>query len=139
MVQGCGLSVACRPFLDSFPSDIVNRDLYLGRVFGADGKPFEDWVTFRGKNRLIVRGNKHAAVRKCVDCGRDVYFAMGTKYLYPQPSAAATIFESGGGGGIIVDERFLSSVDLDSWRMLDVQPLPVLNEPLDGLGELSNA
>ena len=137
-VQGCGLGVAYKPFLDRFPIDVVSRELYIGRVFGPDGQLLPDWVTIRGKNRLIVRGTAHAGVRKCDQCGRDVYFAIGKKYLYPRPPDFVTIFESSGGGGIVVLESLLETIDVAGWRTLDIEVLPVVDEPADGFGELSN-
>lgn len=138
-VNGCGLSVAYKPFLERLPIDVVQRDLYLGRVFGPDGEQLADWVTFRGKKRLIIRGSKHAGVRVCEQCGRDVYFAMGKKYLYPEPQDDVAIFESGGGGGLVLPKDLFFQLDLGKWPKLRIDELPVLDEPMDGLGELNNA
>jgi hypothetical protein len=139
IVQGCGLTLVYRPFLEKLPTDAVSRDLYLGRVFASDGMESEEWVTVRSRRRLIVRGSKHAGVRKCDQCGRDVYFAMGEKYLYPEPPNDVAIFESSGGGGLIVANELFTALDLSNWPKLDIETLPVVVEPKDGFGELLNS
>jgi hypothetical protein len=137
-VQGCGLSIIYAPFLDRFPVDIVQRDLHLGHVYGPDRQQLEDWLTFRGRRRVIVRGSEHAGVRKCEQCNRDVYFAMGKKYLHLQPPKHIRIFERGGGGGIVVRDDMYSQLDIGKWPKLRIDKLPVLDEPTDGFGILAN-
>src|SRR5689334_10357875 len=103
-ISGCSLTIVKRTFLHKFSADLVHRDLDIGRVFGPRGDELLEWATLRGKTRLIVRGTDHVACRRCPLCGRDVYFALGRKYLYPEPRGSATIFERSGGGGIIIPE-----------------------------------
>lgn len=138
-IGGCGLSVVYKPFLDRLPAHLIERDLYLGRVYNIDGSLIDDWVTYRGKRRLIIRGTKEAGYRTCTDCGRHVYFAMGKKYLYPKPPDDVTIFERAGGGGFIIPQDLFTQLDLGKWRKLSIDKLPVLDVPTDGLGELSHA
>ena len=49
-VVACFLPIAYRPFLDKFPRDVIERDLYLGPVYGPDGRLLSDWVTFRAQS-----------------------------------------------------------------------------------------
>lgn len=137
MISGCTVGIARKDFLFCFGEDIVRQHLYLGHVFGPDGHPLENWVTFVGRHRIIVRGSKNAGVRRCSECGRNVYFAMGELYLYPQPPAGVLIFDAGN-GGLVVTEELVRRIKLNKWRKLDCRRLPVLDYPLDGLVELKS-
>jgi hypothetical protein len=135
IVNGCGLPIAYKPFLDEFPSDTVRRDLYLGQVYGPGRRLLTDWVTFRGRRRLIIRGSKNVGHRKCSECGRDVYFATGARYLYPEPPSDAALFESDC-FGLILAQDLVPHGELGKWSKLRIDRLPVLQSPKDALGEL---
>jgi hypothetical protein len=135
MISGCGVGIVRKDFLFSFGEDFVRQHLYLGQVFAPDNRPLEGWVTFVGRHRVIVRGSKNAGVRRCAACGRNVYFAMGQLYLYPEPPPDIAIFDAGN-GGLVVSEALIERVNLNAWRKLDCTKLPVLGLPKDGLHEL---
>ena len=129
------LGVAYKPFLDRLPADAVKTDLFLGPIYGPNGKLLQDWVTYRGRKRLIIRGNMNVTCRKCPECYRDLYFAMGDKYLYPAPRGDAVLYESDR-CGLIVRLELFETLDLGKWRKISIHRLKVLDEPNDGLGEL---
>jgi len=158
VIFGFGVVLAQWSFLLRLGADRVSRALNLGRVFGPDGSPWDDWVTVRGKRRLIVRGGpEHAGNRVCPECGRNCYFAMGTSYLYPQPPSDVEIFESSGFGLIIPDSVAkevgigskvgrIQGVEVLDWPGVSVkgkrghllvERLKVMPEPNDGLPPLS--
>jgi hypothetical protein len=134
-VYGFGIPLAHKDFLFSFGEDIVVRDLFLGRVFLSNGKPLDDWVTFRGRYQLIIRGTRNVSYRQCTECARYVYFAMGPRYLYPAPPVDAAMFESDL-SGLIVSRELFDRVVLDRWEKLVCERLPVLTAPKDGLSQL---
>jgi hypothetical protein len=109
--------MASMAFLDALGTDLIQRDLYLGRVYGPDGQELREWATLRGKHRLTVRGTKNVSYRRCAQCGRDVYFAMGKKYLYPGPPPDIAIFESDLCGLVLTEETFLRA-GVETWRGL---------------------
>jgi hypothetical protein len=135
MVSGCGLGVARKDFLFSFGENLVRQHLYLGHVFGPDKRPLDNWMTFIGRHRIIVRGSRNAGVRRCSECGRNVYFAMGPLYLYPEPPPDIAIFDAGN-GGLVINGDLVRRVNLNAWRQLDCTKLTVLASPKDGLHEL---
>jgi len=137
-VFGDAVTVAYKPFLMRFTERLVERDLYLGRVYGPKGNLITDWVTIRGRKRLIIRGTKEAGFRRCDQCGQDVYSALDHTYLYPQPPNDIVIFERAGGGGLIVPEEMFSVLDISEWHQLYIDELQVMDPPPDGLGELPN-
>jgi len=136
---GDAVTVIYLPFLQKFPQALVDRDLYVGRVYGPKGKLIPDWATIHGRKRLIIRGTDDAGVRRCDECGRDVYFSLDGLFLYPQPPDDVAIFEVAGGAGLIVREELFNTIDIGKWHTLRILRLPVIDPPPDGLGELPNA
>lgn len=136
-VSGCGIALARRDFLEALGSERVQTDLMLGTVTGPSGEVIPDWLTVRGRRRLIVRGSKHVSYRRCEFCGRHVYFAMGTRYLFPAPDLAASIFESD--LSLVVIPDVLKEVSLGRWPKLGIERLKVLHKPKDSLGDLLQA
>jgi hypothetical protein len=130
-----GVGLVHRELLDLIGEDLARRELYLGRVFGNRGNEVADWVTFRGRNRVIVRGSKDAEYRTCKRCGRNIYHATGKRYLYPAPPSEATIFESDL-SGLVLPPDVYDRVATRKWRKLGVDKLPVLDQPTDGLGTI---
>lgn len=134
-VVGWGVPIISKSLLDVLGNELVQRSLYLGHVYGPDGKELAEWATFRGKNRLIVRGSKHAGVRRCEECGRDVYFAMDKKCLYPAPPPGVELFESDMCGLVLSEEVFYRS-GVAKRRGIWIDRLGVAKVPSDSLGEL---
>jgi hypothetical protein len=134
-VTGAGPPIVHRELLEVIGADIVGRDLYIGRVFGKGGKEIRDWVTARGRRRVILRGTTGAGYRLCPMCGRTLYSATGAPYLYPAPPADATVFESDL-FGIVVPHEIYERAAAKKWRRLDITKLPILDPPPDGLGVL---
>jgi ferredoxin len=136
MVSGCTVGIAKKDFLFSFGERVARHNFHLGQVF-SDERLLDDWVTFIGHNTIIVRGSENATVRRCAECGRNVYFAVGSLYLYPQPPKNVAVFDSGN-GGLVMTEALVHRIKLNEWRKLDCTRLPVLDVPKDGLIELKN-
>jgi hypothetical protein len=131
---GYGVPIAKREFLQGL-GPAVSRDLFLGDVILDNGEKVTDWVTFRGRTRLIIRGTKHVSHRVCSACGRDIYFAMGNRYLFPTPRNGLSLFESDLFGLIVPDDYF-GQLSLQKWRGLEIEKLRVASSPKDGFGEL---
>ena len=134
-ISGCGLGIAKKKFLFSFGEEVVRQHLYLGSVYGPKANLLEDWITFVGRERIIVRGSKSAGVRSCTECGRNAYFATGQLYLYPMPRAGVQIFDAGS-GALVVTEELAGRINLKDWRKLDCTKLHVVDVPNDGFVDL---
>lgn len=133
-----GVCVVKKQFLGSFDKALVQRDLYLGRVLGAEGMEFADLVTIRGVCRVVIRGRHTVKHRYCPNCGRLIYFSERRgRYLWPSPPSDHSLFEIW--GGLLVSEPCFRKVTLGSWKKLGVEKLPVLDSPNDGLGALQGA
>lgn len=132
----CGVPIARKDFLFSFGEDLVRRDLFLGRVYNPDGKEATELVTFRGKYRVLVRGQKHVSHRICLECGRTRCSSMiGGRYVYPKPPEGVSLFESQLWGLVMPDEVF-RRIDLRQWQEVTHEVLHVPEFPPDGLLDL---
>jgi hypothetical protein len=138
----CGLGLVYTPFLEQLGWENVERDLHLGRAINYKGKLVDDWVTFNPRRRVIVRGsddpkneNSRAGYRICVECGRTLYGAYGTPYLFPGPPADAEIIGKRTSTLIIPDYLFFK-LEIPNKAKIAVDRLEVLGEPLDGFGVL---
>jgi len=134
-VNGCGVILARRDFVDALGQAYVQANLLLGSVTGPAGETMTDWLTVRARHRVIVRGSKNVSHRCCDVCGRHVYFAMGGRYLFPAPPAEASICETDLYGLLVIPDVF-DSVALARWPKLGMEKLRVLAQPKDSLGEL---
>jgi hypothetical protein len=134
-ISGCGLLLAHHHLLEAFSAENVASDLMLGTVKDLSGDIMSDWVTVRGQRRLIVRGSDDVSYRRCNVCGRHVYFAMGEKYLFPEPPTNVSIFESSL-GLVVTRDAIDDDVVFEGWPNLEVKRLKVLAVPKDSLGDL---
>jgi hypothetical protein len=135
LVWGGGVGLIHQDLIDCIGPEIVKRDLYLGRVTGDRGNEILEWSTFHGRRGVIIRGSKDARCRTCDQCSRPVYSAMGKRYLCPAPPENFTILESDI-HGLVVPQDIYERIVVRKWRLLGIEKLPVLDEPLDGLGPL---
>jgi hypothetical protein len=131
------LGLAHRRFFEQLGAGVVAAHLHLGRVFDRHSRLIDDWVTYRGKHLLVVRGMDHVGSRTCQTCGRNLYFATGQRYLHPTPPADIPLFQSDL-LGLIMPAELLEQVALTRGmrRNVRIEKLPVLNSPPDGLGDI---
>ncbi|WP_147450683.1 hypothetical protein [Rhodophyticola porphyridii] len=133
------VAFARRDFLERMGQDVIREYLYLGELRNCDGDLLEDWVTFRGKNRILLRGRKRVhkgktvtGYRCCDTCGAIMYHGEAPHYLCPAPPAGVRILE-GGAGTLVVTRDLFEKLSPKKSRDLDFYQLPVLEEPLDDL------
>lgn len=129
------LGLVHRKFLAELDNNVVARDLILGRVFLESGRCVDDWHTFRSRVRIIVRGSKNAGFRVCDECHQVCYSATGKRYLYPEPPTDCEIFESDL-AGLVFRSELVEHIDFGKYCKLQVDRLPILDPPPDGLGVL---
>lgn len=136
-----GIDFARRDFLSLLGEENVARDLMLGTLYGPSGAPIKDWVTVRGRHRVIVRGSvkkgfeHYVGTRVCEECGNRLYFAYPPNYLYPAPNPNAAILQSDL-GGLIVRPDLIAHLDLKRKKGFGIEKLKVLDKSRDGLGVL---
>jgi len=135
-ISGCGIGVAHKDLLFALGEDVVRECLYIGRLFSKSGRLMKNWITFNGKQKILVRGSKMVSYRKCSDCGRYAYFSMDPHYLYPQPPTGFSIFDMVN-GGLVVTEDLAQKITINRWRKFSCDKLAVLDKPLDGIEELT--
>lgn len=134
IIMGVGVGIIQDEFLDALGHSIARQYLFLGRVYGPDGKLIERFMTFRGKQTLIIRGNEKSSYRKCEVCGRDIYFAMGKKYLLGDIPSGIPIFGSLS-NQLIVNEDVYQKIKNIKWKSLFIYKLGNSNFKFDGKGD----
>ena len=132
-VNGCGVVLVHRDLLEMLGAVTIKADLLVGKVGSPAGK-LSDWMTVRGRRRVIIRGSQNVTYRRCESCGRHVYFATGERYLFPTPEGESLIYESDL-YGLVVEPSVVAGRPLSRWPRLGVEVLKVLSEPRDSLGE----
>lgn len=128
-VSGCGVPIARRHLLQELAGEALETDLWLGRVLGADDEEQTEWVTFRGRHPLIVRGSRNVSHRVCGECGRNVYFAMGSRYLCPPPPGGIKVFET----DLLGLAVFGQVITRRPWPSIALETLPIREHAADGL------
>lgn len=130
-VYGVGIGVIRRDFLQLLGDESIRNDLLLGKVFDANGREVPEYATFRGRTRLMIRGNEQSGYRRCEVCGRHIYSPMGKFYVLSEAPGGRLIYESQI-QGLIVGECTAEVVRQKKWKELAVRKLPVLDTPQDG-------
>ena len=134
-VQGCSNGgVAKKRLLESLDPEVV-ASLVLGAIIADDDRILPDVVTYRARERIVVRGQKHTSHRVCSECGAICYFAMDQSYLFPAPDPDVVVFESGFSGLVIRGDHF-SRERLLKLPGVRIAELEVVDEPRDGLAAL---
>lgn len=135
-VDGGFPGLICKKLREQLPPSVIDSCLLLGKVIEPSGKKIAEWNSFQGHHRVIIRGTTHVSSRRCGECERICYFAMGKRYLFPPPNPAVELFESDLAGLVMRKELFLS-LNLGGWKKFQVDRLAVPTEPPDGLGILT--
>lgn len=131
-IWGAGIGVAQWEFLAAFGEDRIKKNFWLGRLFTEELGEMKGWVTFRGKQVLIVRGKSNVKYRYCDDYGNFLYYAAGSRYLFPAPSSHIDIFGSHL-GGLVITSKVFEGLTLFRWSKLNIQKRPVTSKAYDGI------
>lgn len=143
LVGGFGVSLARRSFLLLLGEEGITQNLMLGKVLGPSSDVIDDWVTVRGRHRLIVRGSikkgfeRYVGSRICGTCGNRTYSAYPPNYLYPRPRQDVAIYESDL-RGLIVQPNLIEHINLKRRPGFGIEKLKVLDKPKDGLGDFAD-
>lgn len=132
IIWGAGVGVARRDFLAEFGKVRIKRNFWLGRLFTKDDGEVKDWVTYRGKNIVIIRGRQNVKQRNCDVCGQFLYYAAGSRYLFPTPPFNIEIFESHL-QGLVVGSEVFDRLTLFRWSKLYIEKVPVKSKAYDGV------
>lgn len=113
---------------------MAEQHLHLGRVFGSIGAETPNYVSFRGKQSALIRGNEKSTHRHCEECNAVLYHPMGDRYLLARPEGFGDLMESQL-NQLIVSEPLLERVRASGRFEFAVDELPILDEPRDGLSK----
>ena len=129
-VWGMSIGIIRRDFIEVLGEEDVAKNLMLGRVLDPFGREISDFATFRGRFRVVIRGDQRSRYRQCDICGRHIYSPMGKSYILSGIPAGFSIYESGL-SDLIVNEEIVERVRQRKWRELAILKLPVLDAPRD--------
>jgi hypothetical protein len=134
-LNGTGLVLAHKGLLSLLPVDLVEQGFNLGNVRSRDGRSLDTWRSMNAINRIIVRGTKNVSFRVCEACGRNVYFAQGTPYVFQSQIEGKSIFGTDS-YGILIDSKYVDCKLLAMLKGVDVETVDSRNDSLDGLNQL---
>lgn len=138
IVFGASVGIIRRELLEELDPGMVERDLYIGRVFNEIGAEVAELATFRGRHVVIVRGVGMARYGVCNQCGRVLYFAKPKWYLYPGPLPDVDVFESHT-NQLVLSENAYNHLTPEKWKKrITIAKLKVLEKPVDGFAELTS-
>ena len=119
-------------FLSLF-SDEINELFNLGKVYLGDGTLLEDYVSFTGKKRTLVRGSEKSFYRICSECNRIRYHADYPWYILESSIPETSITEGWPKQGFVINQELRGRIDKSKWKGIYISKLPVLEEPKDGI------
>ncbi len=132
-VYGFGLGLVARSFLARTGWQLVERELTLGKIFGADGREWTEFATFRARAFGQIRGEKDVSLRVCATCGRNLYWSrLHRPYLYPAPPPEHPLFESSS-LGLVMSEELFARANLSKSMGVYIDQLKVLDSPRDNM------
>jgi hypothetical protein len=109
----------------------ANKELILGRLSDGDGTPLRGLHTVRSNATVWMRGDKKSYCFRCRTCKQLMYSPLGGWYILSSEIPDRPIFMSHY-GGLIVREGLCKRVKSQKWKKLKIQPLKVLDQPIDG-------
>ncbi len=134
---GVDVGFASKRLVEALPK-VVRSCLVLGCVISEDKGPLDEVVTFWCPFRAVIRGQHEAGFRYCPECGALLYFAMGRRYLSPAPEGNPVVCYAGH-GRILVRDDSINVSQFPKFYAVGVEPIPILDVPLDGLGNIKSS
>lgn len=124
-----------RDFFDAIGAEVMETYCHLGRVLSPNGEVYTDFISYRPKYRLVVRGDATSFYKVCATCGLPRYFPLGKRYLLRRQLTGAPIYD-GDVGPLIISVDLYEKIRQVQWKKVAYTRLPVLDEPIDGHGDL---
>jgi hypothetical protein len=130
-VFGVSVGIIQRDFLARLGIDPGSERLALGKVFDRHQQVLDNFLTFHGAIRPIIRGDTRSRYRRCDVCGRRIYSPMGKQYLLGEKLLPGQIYESNL-NDLIVRGELLDRIKHVKSLDLAVLELPIFDSPEDG-------
>lgn len=126
---GTGFGIIHRDLLEIL-GEPAKTDLMLGGIYGADGERYPEFSSFRGRVRIVIRGDATSTYWRCQVCGRYRYSPFGKRYVLTGALTGASIFESQH-HSLIVGGETIRRVKQRKWKELGIAKVLVLDSPED--------
>jgi hypothetical protein len=131
-IIGARLGYARRDFLELFGSEIIFSCLDLGKLLDENGKELDDYVTFRGKDKIWIRAKEDSEFAICPVCGQVSYIALGTTRYVVRSDLKQTLIHVSQKNSLVVEEQFYERFQNYQRKKLGIWKLPVRDSPIDG-------
>jgi hypothetical protein len=118
-------------FFNLLVEERVIGDLIITPVRMSNETEIENFVAFRPKASLVIRGESHSSHRRCDLCDRHIYHPLGKHYVLNPNRPDLTLFGNQF-GGLVVPGRIATLVKNREWKHVHIIQLPVLDAPTDG-------
>lgn len=133
VVIGVGVGIVRKDVFQQLPEAIVGRHLLIGEVFDNGGGRYSDFLSFRGVERLLIRGGPGSAFRECDVCGTQLYHPVGKRYLLRSWGQERPLYQSQLDQLIVVDDLadVVRSLSLKKTRIEELPVKPRARDDLD--------
>ena len=133
------ITVVTREFLEELGWNEIAPHLQFGRVFNEHATELPGYLVIRARTRVFFRGVEGSTFRGyCDGCGEPMYHAQGNvkeRYLLSSRLPTVPIAESQI-RGLILTSRYVKRMSPQVRKKLYIDPLPVIDSPRDGFGDL---
>jgi hypothetical protein len=134
IAMGLGVTVVRSDFLDAVAE--FRADLDVGEV-SLDGAVIPEFVTFRPRRQLLLRGDRRSTFRRCDVCGRVSYFPFGTPYVVGGNRLDAAVFESQFHVPLL-REDLASRIPVSARKGICIEAVDVVDVANDGKGDFES-
>ena len=112
--------------------DYLTDDFVLGRCFDENNNLIEEYVTCYTRKPILIRGNEKSEYRTCSACKAIWPNGWeGKQYTLRSYLSDARIYQNYS-STMFIDEELSEQLDFSLWDDVDLAPIDIRDEPLDG-------
>lgn len=142
ILEECPPGVACGHVCFSgfeiFHVDLIRQlkphlgEFILGQCCFANGSIIVDHVTCYSQGWIVERGAMGSEYRECQECGLIRPNGWrGSQYVLRSSLTDARVHQDGF-GALYFDEDLAMELDMSSWSEVELEPVAIRDEPVDG-------
>ncbi len=124
IISGVGIGYAQLRFVQHIKMNMLTDQFSFGKVFDPEGSEIPEYITFRSRNLLFIRGDSRSSFRQCGVCNRQLYHPIGKRHILSNDLIGSSIYESQI-HQMVVDEQVFELVSRVKWRKMGSWKLPV--------------
>lgn len=107
-------------------------EFVFGKCYDAKGSLIEDYVTCYTNQHIMQRGAPDTLYRTCNTCGTTWPSGyVGPQYILRHTLTGAKVYQNCS-SRMYLDEALCYQLDFSPWPDVDLEPIEIRDEPLDG-------